>query len=161
MLSVENKETLVDQQGQNWINHLHTMTGQKILEHILRYKTKIRNYRVSRAQRVVENTSGIMASRFRVIQTAINLDVQNIGTVVITCCVLHNFLRRICPQNYICPEVLDRENVEDGSVELGERCDPDVMHSLQLGRRRLVLEDVTCRPGLRGNVCPNVNSNCW
>jgi hypothetical protein len=30
--------------------------------------------------------------------------------------------------------------MEDGSVELGERCNPD-MHNLQLGRCGLVLED--------------------
>jgi hypothetical protein len=103
--------------------------------------TRIFNYRLSRARHVVENTFGIMASRFRVLQTAINLDVQNIDTVVITCCVLHNFLRRICPQSYTSPEVLDRENMEDGSVELGERCNPDIMHNLQLGRLGFVLED--------------------
>jgi hypothetical protein len=37
--------------------------------------------------------------------------------------------------------VLDRENIEDGFVELGERCNADIMHNLQLGRRRPVLED--------------------
>jgi hypothetical protein len=41
------------------------------------------NYRL-----IVENTFGIMASPFQVLQTAINLDVQNIYTMVITCCVL-------------------------------------------------------------------------
>jgi hypothetical protein len=30
--------------------------------------------------------------------------------------------------------------MEDGSVELGERCNPDIMHNLQLGRRGFVLE---------------------
>jgi hypothetical protein len=64
---------------------------------------------------------------------------KNIDTVVMTSCVL--FLRRICPESYTSPEVLDRENMEDGSVELGERCNPDIMHNLQLGRRGLVLED--------------------
>jgi hypothetical protein len=43
---------------------------------------------------------------------------------------------RICPASYTSPEVLDRENMEDGSVELGERCNSDIMHNLQLGRRR-------------------------
>ena len=103
--------------------------------------SRIFNYRLSRARRVVENTFGIMASRFRVLQTVINLNVHNIDTMVITCCVLHNFLRRLCPQNYTPSDVLDRENIGDGSLEIGARCNPDSLHSLQLGKRGLVLED--------------------
>ncbi|KAJ8929357.1 hypothetical protein NQ314_017961 [Rhamnusium bicolor] len=79
---------------------------------------RIFNYHLSRSRCVVENTFGIMASRFKVLQTAINLNIKNIDTVVITCCVLHNFLRKMCPRSYIAPEVLDRENIEDGSVTL-------------------------------------------
>jgi hypothetical protein len=108
---------------------------------LIRKYIRIFYYRLSRARRVVENTFGIMESRFRVLQMAIILDVQNIDTVVITCCVLHNFLRRICPQSYTSLEVLYCENMEDGSVELGERCNPDIMHNLQLDRRGFVLED--------------------
>lgn len=103
--------------------------------------TRIFNYRLSRARRVVENTFGIMASRFRVLQTAINLNIENIDTIVLTCCALHNFLRKMCPQSYTTPDVLDRENIEDGSVTLGERCNPDIIHNLQLGRRGSVMAD--------------------
>lgn len=100
--------------------------------------TRIFNYRLSRARRVVENTFGIMSSRFRVFETAINLDVKNIEIVVLACCVLHNFLRKLCSQNYTSLDVLDAENIEDGSVVLGARCNPENMHDLQLGRRGLV-----------------------
>jgi hypothetical protein len=37
--------------------------------------------------------------------------------------------------------VLDTENTEDGSVVLRARCKPEIIHSLQLGRRGLLLED--------------------
>jgi hypothetical protein len=74
----------------------------------LNTETKIFNYRMSRARRVIENTFGIMGSRFRLLQRVINLDVENIDIVVMACCVMHNFLRKTCPQHYIAPETLDR-----------------------------------------------------
>lgn len=52
---------------------------------------KIFNYRLSRARRIVENAFGILANRFRIFHTSINLSLENIDTVVMSCCVLHNF----------------------------------------------------------------------
>ncbi|XP_065292121.1 uncharacterized protein [Dermacentor albipictus] len=54
---------------------------------------RIFNYRLSRARRCVENTFGIMVSRFRVFRRPINLLPENVDYVVMACCVLHNFLR--------------------------------------------------------------------
>jgi hypothetical protein len=51
------------------------------------------NYRLSRARRIVENVLGILASRFRIFHTEINLRLDSIETIVLAC-VLHNFLRR-------------------------------------------------------------------
>jgi len=65
----------------------------------LNKERRIFNYRLSRARRVVENTFGILASRFRIFHTSINLKVENIETVVLACCALHNFLRKISPQS--------------------------------------------------------------
>lgn len=55
---------------------------------------RIFNCRLSRARRVVENTFGILASRFRVLYTAINLDIESIEWVVLVCCALHNVLHK-------------------------------------------------------------------
>lgn len=52
------------------------------------------NYRLSRAQRIVENTFGILASRFRVLLTTINLPPEKVTTIVTACCYLQKFLRR-------------------------------------------------------------------
>lgn len=43
----------------------------------------------------MENTFGILANRFRKLHTGISIDnIHTIDVVVLTCCVLHNFLRR-------------------------------------------------------------------
>lgn len=59
---------------------------------------KIFNYRLSRARRIIENVFGIMSNRFRIFHSAINLSLDRIDLVVLTCCLLHNFLRKSnCP----------------------------------------------------------------
>jgi hypothetical protein len=100
---------------------------------------RIFNYRLSRAKRVVENTFGIFASRFRIFHTAINLKLDNIDAVILACCALHNFLSRKSPQTYTPPETMDPENIVECSIELGERCDPEFMHHLERGTKGQLL----------------------
>ncbi|XP_039951489.1 putative nuclease HARBI1, partial [Bactrocera tryoni] len=50
------------------------------------------NYRLSLARGVVENTFGILSSRFRILLKTINLSAEK--TTIPTCCHLHNFLRK-------------------------------------------------------------------
>ena len=51
------------------------------------------NYRLSRAQCIVENSFGILAQRFRVFAHRLHLIPDNVNRVVKACCVLHNILR--------------------------------------------------------------------
>ena len=60
---------------------------------MLTREERIANYRISRGRRVVENAFCILASRFRVMRTTIELPPETVREVVFTCVVLHNILR--------------------------------------------------------------------
>lgn len=75
----------------------------------LNYENRIYNYRLSRGRNVVENVFGLIAARFRVLHTAINMKPLNIQYVVLAICTLHNYL--IKRKNlYIGPTSFDSEN---------------------------------------------------
>ncbi|XP_046975340.1 protein ANTAGONIST OF LIKE HETEROCHROMATIN PROTEIN 1-like [Vanessa cardui] len=62
----------------------------------LSHERKIYNYRLSRVRRIIENVFGIMTNRFRIFKTSIELSTDRVDVVVLTCCILHNFLRKTC-----------------------------------------------------------------
>lgn len=80
---------------------------------------RIFSYRLSRARRTVENAFGILANRFRVLQSAIDLSPKKAETVVLACTALHNLLRRQCASDYNPPGSLDTENEVDGTLSNG------------------------------------------
>ena len=95
----------------------------------LNIERKIYNYRLSRARRVIENVFGILANRFRVFHTSINLKLERIDKVVMACCTLHNFLCRKRQQHYIFSGSVDQENIEDGTL-------PNTLTDLEIGHSR-------------------------
>ena len=98
----------------------------------LEHTQQIFNYRISRARRVVENAFGILANRFRVLLTRINLDPSKATTVVLAVCVLHNFL--IDNQRGYAPATeLDYENGNRG-LSLGARRKTKSLESMQATR---------------------------
>lgn len=58
----------------------------------LNYERRIYNYRLSRARNVVENAFSLIASRFRIFQTSINVNPNDTNYIVLAICTLHNFL---------------------------------------------------------------------
>ena len=99
----------------------------------------ITNYRISRARRVIENSFGILASRFRVFRRPIIASVETVCNIVKATLALHNFLMKItqtddryqyCPRNYI---------------------DSDSGNSIRPGRWRNEIGDVTGLNGFHGN----------
>ena len=69
------------------------------------------NYRLSRARPVSENAFGVMSNRFRCLLGNMQLDLDVATDVVLSCCVLHNFLHRQCGKGYI-PDALPTNALE-------------------------------------------------
>ena len=79
---------------------------------------KVFNYRLSRAQRIVENAFGILSSGFRILLRTLELYVQNVIQVVRACLALHNFLMEMKDTNYAPAGYLDTEDGH-GNLVLG------------------------------------------
>ena len=72
---------------------------------------KVFNYRLSRARRIIENSFGIAAARFRIFHRPINAKVSTVKSVTKAIVALHNFLmyksqanpneNQYCPPNYV------------------------------------------------------------
>lgn len=77
-------------------------------------KKKIFNYRISRARRTIENSFGILAARWRILQKTISLNIDNASMVVLATIVLHNFLLTVSKSNY-CPDGFDDRELPDGT----------------------------------------------
>lgn len=119
----------------------------------LNNERRICNYRISRARRVVENSFGILASRFRIFHITINLYVETNESVSSWCCASHNLLRTKSV-TYTTPESFDRENIIDGTIHLGARPDPDMLHNLQRRSGGQVLEQAKT---VREKFCTYLN----
>ncbi|XP_067123185.1 uncharacterized protein [Centruroides vittatus] len=67
------------------------------------WKEKIFNYRLSRARRVIENSFGILSSRWRIYRRPLKLSEENIDNVIKATICLHNFLMTGQSKNEYCP----------------------------------------------------------
>ncbi|KAJ8977069.1 hypothetical protein NQ317_017231 [Molorchus minor] len=67
----------------------------------LPHEQKIFNYRTSRARRIVKNTFGILANRFRILLHTIPLKPDKAKIIIQACCALHNFLRAELNKTYM------------------------------------------------------------
>lgn len=84
-------------------------------------RQKIFNYRLSRARRIVENSFGILVSRFRIFEKPISLHPSTCEQIVKSTCALHNWLRKTSnlKRPYITKDSVDTEDWDTGSINLG------------------------------------------
>lgn len=75
----------------------------------LSVEQKVFNYRLSRARRIVENTFGILVSRFRIFEKPIPTNLDTVDKIVWAACALHNWLRKKS-KFYITATCVDRED---------------------------------------------------
>lgn len=100
----------------------------------LDYEKRIFNYRLSRTRIVIENAFGILANRFKIFHTTINLQLHNIDKYNFAGCVLHNFLRRNCSSVYTPTQVFDVEDTVNGTIlHDGLRTEENTLLDLQKG----------------------------
>jgi len=73
---------------------------------------RIFNYRLSRERRIVENVFGIIASVFRILRKPLLLQPEKVSKIVMTCVLLHNFLRKnkTSSSKYASRESFDNED---------------------------------------------------
>ena len=65
---------------------------KKIFNEAISRAASLQMAKESRARKVVECAFGILAARWRVLHTRINLKPENVDSVVMTACILHNYL---------------------------------------------------------------------
>ena len=81
---------------------------------------RIFNYRLSRFRRCSENVFRIIAARFPIVNSPINLAPEKVAKLVLAIAVLHNFLLAKSRGSYLPSRFVDDEYLEIGEVIPGE-----------------------------------------
>ena len=97
---------------------------------------RIFSYRLSRARRTVENAFGMLANRFRIFLSPINLPPDKVEMVVLACTSLHNFLRRDNVNTYMQSDAcLVSEDLSEGTICPSNRGKQSFLELQRVGRK--------------------------
>ena len=80
---------------------------------------RVFNYHLSRARRVIENCSGILAARWRIFSYPVEASVVNAERYTLACIALHNYLRQTNNPSYCPNSFVDCED-STGDIREGE-----------------------------------------
>ena len=111
-------------------------------------KMLITNYRISRARRVIENSFGIMAARFRIFRAPIATKVETTISITKACVALHNYLMQ--HSNLYCPrKFVDRNNLKNGQWRRETGLDTGLtpyqtVHSNNYTQDSKIVRDIYC-----------------
>ena len=97
---------------QPWL--MRPFSGQGLPEEM-----RIFNYRLSRARRVIENSFGILAARWRIFLRPIQTNVETTQVTIQAAIALHNFLRQTNSATY-CPTGFVDSYDDSGAFKAGE-----------------------------------------
>ena len=76
-------------------------------------KKELFNERHSQARNVIERTFGVLKNRFGILRTATQYGYRDQVSIVVACCVLHNFIRSHCGDSL---DGLENSLVDDNEV---------------------------------------------
>lgn len=69
---------------------------------------------------VSENAFGMLVSRFQIFRQPIRMSPERVRKITLAALVLHNYLRQNSECNDIPPEMIDRDDVNNGRIVAGE-----------------------------------------
>ena len=75
------------------------------------------SYRLSRARRVIENTFGMLASRFMIFRRAIIVHIETVVNITKRCVGLHDFLIKETSDHYLASSMSDVEALDDNCLQ--------------------------------------------
>lgn len=116
---------------------------------------EIFNKRLSRARRVIENAFGILASRWRILLSSLQMSTASAEKVIKATVLLHNFLK-MHDGSYCPPEYVDRD---DGIVLINGLWRNEVPVPLQRARRTASNNAAKCAFKLRDELMSYVVSH--
>ena len=79
---------------------------------------KVFNYRLSRARRIIENTFGILVSRWRISQKPTEGKPELVEKTVLAATALHNYLQQTDNARYIPAGFVDSEDKSGAIIEV-------------------------------------------
>lgn len=125
---------------------------------------RIFNYRLSRARRTIENSFGILVSRWRILRKAIQCKEETAHKIILALLALHNFIMSTNSTKYCPPNFPDHEK-DNGTIVHGEwrhDCVQGVMSDLYpVGSNHAALTANTQRNMLRNYFMSDAGSIPW
>lgn len=121
-------------------------------------KSRIFNYRLSRARRVSENAFGIISSVFRILRKPMLLQPETATKITLTLLHLHNYLRKSKSKNVYNPrECFDSESAETGDITPG-LWRQDVTRSQMMNIPKVPRRSTTAAQSVRNEFAEYFNS---